>query len=244
MIRRGVLPTGARWCSSKAQQQPSPTWVANKSDAWEAAASETHDRQTKRDVSPVSSISGMAKVARAQEESKILHDGRLKMREGFADPWMDALPTEKAVKPREDIPTDRKVNLDLPEPEIASEVEEEVADLTDDYLNTDNELADISGAYKTENDWQFIITEDNYSMIEQDTIPWVLDCWAPQNEDSIAMSLTLRLLVKKVNDAAGRVIIKLGRMDCNLNYGLTLHLGVNTLPTALAVHGSVAIQVL
>ena len=251
MIRRGFRQTGVRWCSKKTGE-PSPSssssssWVTTKSKEWEAAEQD-------RLIRDPEAVPLRTPEIEPKKKRDSLDDNKLKNRvDGkkiFSDPWAEAkkisnsdveLARKSTSDKKEAIDRrdGKKLKVDLPESPPENEVLQEVTDLTDDLQIREHDLTNISGAYSKENDWQYIITEDNFSMIEEEDTPWILDCWAPQCEDSIAMSVTLRLLVKAANDAAGKTVIKLGRMDCNTNYGLTLHLKVNSLPTALAIKGS------
>ena len=86
-----------------------------------------------------------------------------------------------------------------------------------------------------EHAWLATLTEDNYiELVEEEVMPVIIDCHAPQCMDSVAVSATLKCFVELVN--TNGVKMKLLQLDTNTNYALTMHLDVNSLPTTLAVH--------
>eukprot|EP01064_Diplonema_japonicum_P039307 TRINITY_DN9819_c0_g1_i1.p1 TRINITY_DN9819_c0_g1~~TRINITY_DN9819_c0_g1_i1.p1 ORF type:complete len:554 (+),score=150.78 TRINITY_DN9819_c0_g1_i1:112-1773(+) len=82
------------------------------------------------------------------------------------------------------------------------------------------------------------VTEDNYNtLVEEESVPLILSCWAPHVDDCIANNVNLRLLVNAVNSKQPeKPLIKLMTLDCNTNYNLSTHLNITSLPTMLAIH--------
>ena len=103
-------------------------------------------------------------------------------------------------------------------------------------LPPDAEAA-YSGVYNCpdQSEWLVTVDEANYEeVVEQEKLPVIIDFWATHGTDSVAMSTSLKLFVELIN--SNGVKIKLGQLECNANYALTLHMDVHSLPTALAVH--------
>eukprot|EP00756_Hemistasia_phaeocysticola_P016803 Hpha_TRINITY_DN15498_c3_g1::TRINITY_DN15498_c3_g1_i1::g.173101::m.173101 len=127
--------------------------------------------------------------------------------------------------------------------EAVQRTEEETAWAIDDAALVVGEGAgdlmwSSSGAYAVQGETDDILelNEDNFEQrVEEEQTPLLIDCWSPTCTDSVAATVLLRLLVKCTNSGPKGTLLKLLSLQSNLNYHLVLHLGVNALPTAIAV---------
>eukprot|EP01061_Rhynchopus_euleeides_P001948 TRINITY_DN11469_c0_g1_i1.p1 TRINITY_DN11469_c0_g1~~TRINITY_DN11469_c0_g1_i1.p1 ORF type:complete len:613 (+),score=158.83 TRINITY_DN11469_c0_g1_i1:117-1841(+) len=163
-------------------------------------------------------------------------------RESYAKVKQRVMERRAAATPLPQAEVDELASLGEATPE---DVSQEAHRMVDEEDVDPDEAAAATGVYGApeEKEWLLELTEENYDVVvEQEEMPVIIDCWAPQCTDSIAVSSSLKVFVEQIN--ARGVKMKIAQLDTNSNYALAMHLDVNALPTLLAVHEGVVLETL